>query len=299
MEGDQLPPIRRFKFIGEGYFGTMGNPIVAGRDITWGDIDDRALVAIITENFAREYWATPAEAIGKRIAVFAGDIGRSDWREIVGVVGNEHDDGMSEEPVATVYWPQVLENIWDQDLVTQRSMAYAVRVEAGDPNVLQASVREAVWSVNPNLPLARVATLDEFVTDSMARTSFTLIMLAIAAGVALFLGAVGVYGVISYIVAQRTREIGVRMALGAEQADVRWMVLKQGGTLAAAGVVVGLIGASLLTRLMSSLLYGVNPIDLPTFAAVALALTGIALVASYVPARKASSVDPVTALRFE
>jgi predicted lysophospholipase L1 biosynthesis ABC-type transport system permease subunit len=214
-------------------------------------------------------------------------------------VGNEHDDGMSADPVATVFWPQVIEDWWEEGLFTQRSMAYAVRVRTGDPNAIQPQVREAVWAVNPNLPLARVTTLDQFVDDSMARTSFTLVMLAIAAGVALFLGAVGVYGVISYIVSQRTREIGVRMALGAEQADVRRMVLKQGGTLAGAGVVVGLIIASLLTRLMSSLLYGVSPIDLPTFGAVALTLSAIALLASYLPARRASSVAPVMALRAE
>jgi putative ABC transport system permease protein len=299
IEGDQLPPIRRFKFVGEGYFSTMGNPILAGRDITWSDIHDRAEVAVVTANFVSDYWASPADAIGKRITVFQGDAGTAEWREIVGVVGNEHDDGMSTDAVATVYWPQVVENWWGQELLTQRSMAYAVRVAAGDPNALQAQVREAVWSVNPNLPLARVTTLDQFVSDSMGRTSFTLIMLAIAAGVALFLGAVGVYGVISYIVAQRTREIGVRMALGAQQAEVRRMVLKQGGALAGLGVVIGLIAASFLTRLMAALLFGVQPIDVPTFGAVALALSGIALLASWLPARRASAVDPVTALRFE
>jgi predicted permease len=298
VEGEQLPPIRRFKYIGQGYFGTMGNPILAGREITWADIDDRSYVAVVTENFASDYWVTPAEAIGKRIASFAPD-GSFRWREIVGVVGNVHDDGMSADPVATVFWPQVIEDWWVEGLFTQRSMAYAVRVRTGDPNAIQPQVREAVWAVNPNLPVARVTTLDQFVDDSMARTSFTLVMLAIAAGVALFLGAVGVYGVISYVVSQRTREIGVRMALGAEQEDVRRMVLKQGGTLAGAGVVVGLIMASLLTRLMASLLYGVSPIDLPTFGAVALALSAIALLASYLPARRASSVDPVMALRAE
>ena len=133
----------------------------------------------------------------------------------------------------------------------------------------------------------------------MARTSFTLIMLAIAAGVALFLGAVGVYGVISYVVAQRTREIGVRMALGAEQSDVRRMVLRQGASLAAAGVLVGLVAAAGVTRLMASLLFGVQPIDIPTFAGVAVALSVIALFASWLPARRASTVDPVVALRFE
>jgi putative ABC transport system permease protein len=302
VEGDQLPPIRRFKFVGEGYFSTMGNPILAGRDITWADIDDRAPIAVVTANFVSDYWATPAEAIGKRISVFSGAGGGGGgqvWREIVGVVGDVHDDGMSSDPVATVFWPQVAADWWDEEVFTQRSMAYAVRVEAGDPNALQPQVRDAVWSVNPNLPLARVTTLDQFVGESMARTSFTLVMLGIAAAVALFLGSVGVYGVISYVVAQRTREIGVRIALGAEQADVRRMVLKQGGSLAAAGVVVGLVVASFLTRLMSSLLYGVSPIDVPTFGAVAVALSAIALLASWVPARRASSVDPVTALRFE
>jgi putative ABC transport system permease protein len=299
VEGDQIPPIRRFKFIGAGYFETMGNPLLAGRAITWADIEDRTRVAVITENFARDYWDSPVEALGKRISPFGGDLISNEWREIVGVVGDVRDDGMSQNAVATVFWPQVVSDWGDEDLVTRRSMAYAVRDAAGDPNRLLPLMREAVWSVNSNLPLARVATLDDFVDQSMARTSFTLVMLAIAAGVALFLGAVGIYGVVSYVVAQRTREIGVRMALGAEKADVRRMVLKQGATLAAGGVAIGLVAAAALTRLMASLLYGVDPIDLPTFGAVAAALAVIALTASYLPARRASSVDPVVALRFE
>jgi predicted permease len=299
VEGDQLPPIRRFKYVGGDYHATMGNPVLAGRAISWADIEDRALVAVVTEDFIQDYWSSPAEAIGKRISVFGGTLGESEWREIVGVVGRIHDDGMSQDPVPTIYWPQVVQNWQGQEIVSPRSMAYAVRTAAGDPSTLLPQVREAVWSVNRNLPLARVATLDEFVTESMGRTSFTLVMLMIAAGVALFLGSVGIYGVISYVVSQRTREIGVRMALGAEQADVRWMVLKQGGTLAAVGVVIGLVAAAGLTRLMSSLLFGVDPIDVPTFALVAAALSVVALVASYLPARRASSVDPVVALRFE
>lgn len=300
-EGDQLPPIRRFKWVSEGYFETMGNPVLAGRAITRADIDDLAPVAVVTENLALDYWSTPAEAVGKRIGSFSGtlDGGEMIWREIVGVVGDVHDDGTSQDAVATVYWPQVMRDMWDSDVFTQRSMAFVLRAAAGDPDTLLPQVREAVWEVNPNLPLARVSTVEEFVQESMARTSFTLIMLAIAAGVALFLGAVGIYGVISYVVQQRTREIGVRMALGAERGDVRSMVLRQAGRLALAGVVVGLAAAAGLTRLMSSLLFGVNPVDLPTFGTVALALSAIALVASYLPARKASSVDPVVALRAE
>ena len=235
VEGDALPPIRRYKYIGDGYHAVMGNELLAGRAITAAEIADRARVVMVTADFAADYWPTPAEALGKRIAQYAGDLGESEWMEIVGVVGPIYDDGTSQATVATVFWPQVTEDWFDQEVFTQRSMAYVVRAEAGDPNALLPRIREAVWAVNPNLPLARVATLDEFVDESMARTSFTLIMLAIAAGVALFLGAVGIYGVISYVVAQRTREIGVRMALGAEQADVRRMVLRQGAVLAGSG----------------------------------------------------------------
>jgi ABC-type antimicrobial peptide transport system permease subunit len=161
------------------------------------------------------------------------------------------------------------------------------------------AARDAVWSVNPNLPLSRVRTLRENVDRSMARTSFTLIMLGLAAGVALFLGSVGIYGVISYVVSQRTREIGVRMAMGAETADVSRMVLKQALLLAGFGVGIGLVGAVGLTRLMSALLYGVSPMDPLTFGSVAVGLSLVALLASYLPARRAARVDPVVALRFE
>jgi len=153
--------------------------------------------------------------------------------------------------------------------------------------------------VDPNVPVAQVSTLTEIESRSMASTSFTLIMLAIAAGVALFLGSVGIYGVISYVVSQRTREIGVRMAMGAESVDVSRMVLRQAAGLAGLGVVVGLAASWGLTRLMASLLYGVSPSDPVTFASMALALTLVAMLASWIPAYRASRVDPVVALRFE
>lgn len=297
--GDQIPPIRRFKWIGEGYHATMGNPVLAGRSITWADVQDRAHVAVITEDLAREYWSSPREAIGKRLRVFGGNLGNSEWREIVGVVGAIHDDGVSQDAVPTVYWPQVVDDFWGEGISTQRSLAYAVRTRGDNPANMLPQVREAVWSVNRTLPLARVSTLDELVTESMARTSFTLVMLGIAAAVALFLGAVGIYGVISYVVSQRTREIGIRMAMGAEQIDVSRMVLRQAMTLAGAGVLVGLAAAAGLTRLMTSLLYGVSPLDPLTFGSVAITLTAIAMVASYIPARRAAGVDPVVALRSE
>ncbi|MEQ8329339.1 MAG: ABC transporter permease [Longimicrobiales bacterium] len=297
--GDQIPPIRRYKFIAPGYFATVGNPMVAGRDLTWGDIQDRARVVVVSAALARAEWGDPAAAIGQRVRQAMGGEG-GPWYEVVGVSGDERDDGVGRDPVPIVFWPQVTEDFYgNEGPHTQRSMAFVVRAADGDPARLLPAIREAVWAVDPNLPLARVYTLEEFAARSMAQTSFTLVMLGIAAGVALFLGVVGIYGVISYVVSQRTREIGVRMAIGAERADVRRMVLRQALTLALLGVGVGLIAAAGLTRLMASLLYGVGPMDPVTFGGVAVALSTVALVASWIPARRAAGVNPVEALRAE
>jgi predicted permease len=292
---DQLPPIRRYKSVAPGYFGTMGNRVVAGRDLAWADIHDRAPVVVITENLAREYWDDPSQALGRRVREWPG----APWREIVGVVGDVRDDGLTQDAVTTVYWPQVMNDFWEEEVWTQRSLAYAIRSSRiGQPD-FGREIREAVWSVNPNLPLANMRTGTDLLQRSMAQTSFALVMLAIAAGVALVLGLVGIYGVISYVVSQRTREIGVRMALGADRGSVSGMVLRQAGALAVAGVGLGLAGAFGLTRLMASLLYGVDPVDPLTFAAVSSMLFAVALVASYVPARRAARVDPMVALRSE
>ena len=293
----QLPPIRRYKWISANFFETMGNPILLGRAITWQDIESRAPVVVISENLAREYWGDPAKALGRRIRQNFETPGL--WREIVGVVGNEHDNGVSEKPPTIVYWPMLVEKFWEQDLFAQRSMVYAIRTKRlGTPTFLE-EVRSAVWSVNPNLPLANVRTMEEILSNSMARTSFTLVMLGIAAGVALILGAVGIYGVISYSVSQRTREIGVRMALGAARRDVNRLVLREGVPLIVVGLALGLLAAFGLTRLMSALLFGVSPVDPITFAAVSLALAAVALLASYLPARRAAAMAPTEALRWE
>ena len=293
---DQLPPIRRFKWITEGYFETMENPILAGRAIEWADIHDRAPVVMITANLAEEYWGDPISALGERVGT--GEPSNVIWHEVVGVVGNVHDDGVSQETPAVVFWPMAMYR-GDDGLRVQRSMAFAVRTSRPTAASLLPDVRKAVWAVNPNLPLANVRTLDELLDRSLAQTSFTLVMLMIAAAVALALGVVGIYGVISYIVSQRTREIGVRMALGAAGPDVTRMVLRQGMMLAGSGVGIGLIAAMGLTRLMSSLLYGVEATDPVTFGTVALMLSAVALVASYLPALRASRTDPAEALRSE
>ncbi len=292
---DEMPPLRRFKWIAPGYFETMGNTIVSGRDFTWADLHDRIPVAILTEDTAREFWTEPSAAIGQRIK----NAPESPWREVVGVVGNIHDDGVDQPTTKTVFWPMVSEGFWGEGLFVARSMAFVVRSERiGTPGLLD-EIRSTIWDANASLPLAQVRTLQEILDRSMARTSFTLTMLGIAAVAAVLLGAIGIYGVTSYIVSQRTREIGVRMAMGALQADISQLVLRQAAVLALVGVGLGLTTAFGLTRLMASLLYGVSPVDPMTFSAVAVGVTTVALLASYLPARRAARVEPVEALRWD
>ncbi len=291
----QIPKLRRFKWVAEGYFETMGNPIVAGRSITWADVHSRANVAVVSEHLAREYWPDPAQAIGKRIRTTPND----PWREIVGVAGAERDDGVTEPAPTIVYWPMALEHFWEPGLRVQRNMAYAVRSpRLAAPTFLQ-EIQQAVWSVNPNLPVANVRTLQQLLDRSLARASFALVMLGVAAAVALVLGLVGIYGVIAYIVTQRTREIGIRMALGARQEDVRRLFLRHGLLLTGVGLAAGLVVSVALMRLMSALLFGVSPVDPLTYAAVSVGLAAVALLASYLPARRAAGVDPAVALRAE
>ena len=290
-----IPPVRRFKWTAENYFRTIGNPIVAGREITWADVYGRAPVVVVSENFAREFWKTPDAAIGRRIRQTPDN----PWRTIVGVVGNERDDGIAKPAPSVIYWPLLITEYYDIKGFAQRSVAIAVRTDrAGSPTLLK-EIQQAVWSVNASLPVASVRTLDEIRARSMAQTSFALIMLAIAATAALLLGVVGIYGVIAYVATQRTREIGIRIALGAAARDVSGLFLRQGAALAAIGVGCGIAAAALATRAMSSLLFGVGALDPLTYAAVALVLGGTAMLACYLPARRASRVDPAEALRWE
>jgi predicted permease len=294
-EDGPMPPIRRFRWVGPGYVETMGNRLLAGRLLTWEDAYRRAPVVMMSDTLAREYFKTAAAAIGRRIRSTPSN----PWREIVGVVGDERDDGLAKPPTAIVYWPLLIEDFWNEKTFARRNVAFAVRSARMGSSGFMGELQRAVWSVNPNLPVANVQSLDEIRASSMAQTSFALTMLAIAAFVALLLGLVGIYGVVAYIAAQRTREIGVRMALGAQHADIRKLFVSHGLKLVAAGVALGVASAMALTRLMSALLFGVGPIDLPTYAAVATGLGAIALVATYLPARRAARVDPVVALRMD
>jgi predicted permease len=291
----EFPPLRLFKFVAPGFLKTLGTPLVAGREITWTDTYNKIPVAMVSENLTREYWREPGEALGKRIQVSTKD----DWREIIGVVGDVHDDGVNKKPPTCVYWPLLQLRFESDDISVRRDVAFVIRTPRAGSEAFLKDAREAVWSVDANLPLADVHTIDYFYRRSMARTSFTLIMLGVAGSMALLLGVVGIYGVIAYSVSQRTREIGIRMALGAQQPTVTGMFVRHGLVLTGVGVACGLVAAVLLMRLMSSLLFNVNPVDPVTYGAVSIGLVSTAWLASYLPSRRAATVDPVEALRAE
>jgi predicted permease len=285
----QIPPIRRTKVISPGLFKTQGTSIVAGRDFTWNDVYESHRVAIVSENMAREVWGGAAAALGKRI-----DVGRNgQWSEVIGVAGDLYDNGVQEKPPAIVYSRASI------DRFPSHNVTFAVRSNRTGTEGLLNEIRAAVWSVNPNLPLAQVRSLAEVYNQSMASTSFTLTMLAIAGSMALALGIIGIYGVISYTVSQRRREIGIRLALGAQQRAVRRRFVRQGFVLTCAGVAAGLVTAIPLTSLMSPVLFRIRPLDTLSYLASVVLLVVAAVLATYIPARRASAVDPVEALRVE
>jgi predicted permease len=293
---DQVPPFRLFKAVSPGFFGTLGIRLIAGRDYTWTDLYDRRPVVMVSENLARELWGTPSAAIGKRIRTLP----ESPWREVVGVVRDVRDNGVQAPPPAIVYWPSMGESPYRLGrVVAERTVTVVIRSERSGAESFLSQVRQAVWSVNASLPLASVRTMQEIYDRSMARTSFTLVMLAIAGAMALILGIVGMSGVISYAVSQRRREIGIRLALGAQQGELKSMFVRQGLVLAGIGVAIGLAAAAGLTRSMASLLYGIGPFDPTTYVAVPLLLLTAAVLATYLPARRVARVDPVEALKAE
>ena len=293
--GSDAPPVRQFKYASPGFFQAAGTRVIAGREITWPEVYDLRPVVVISENLARELWGTPAAALGKRLRQRPDMPGH----EVIGVVQDVHENGVNEPAPAIVYWPTMSAYLGSSSGPNAiRGVAFIVRSERAGTESFLSQVRQAVWSVSSSLPVS-AQTMRDVYDRSLARTSFTLVMLAIAASMALFLGVVGIYGVISYAVSQRRREIGIRAALGAQQGELQGMFVRHGLALAGIGVAIGLVVAAGVTRLMSTLLYGITPLDPITYAVVPVILVLATVLASYLPARRAASVSPVEALRSE
>jgi putative ABC transport system permease protein len=288
------------------YFRAMNIPLKRGRYFT--DQDDRSAIAgkdlsqldeverdvagmnaiIIDEEFARRFWPNE-DPVGKRIAM--GSEKHPILLTVLGVVGRVKMEGLSQDSNRVQGYFAFAQNPSDDMTVILKA--------SGDPNQLIAAVRQQVKAIDPDQPIYSVRTMDEIRAESVAPERLNLTLLSIFAGIALVLAIVGIYGVMSYSVTQRTHEIGIRMAIGAQPADVFRMIISQGMLLALIGVGIGLIGAFALTRLMATMLFGVEPTDPATFIAIAVLLTGVALVACYVPGRRATKVDPVVSLRYE
>ncbi len=280
---------RRFMSVTPGYFEALGTRLVAGRGLTWADMDDARPVVLVSANLARELWTEPQAAIGKRIRLGTGNAA---WQEIIGVMQDVHWEGLHEPPPAAVYSRLTTRGT---DL---RGVTYAIRSERAGAETFADEVREAVRASHPDIVIT-VRTMQNIYSDSLARTSFMLVLLAIAGTMALFLSVVGIYGVISYIVSQRTREIGIRLALGARPPAVKRMFVLYGVVVAMIGMAVGLGAAAGLTRFLASQLFQVRPLDLPTYVAVVGVLLTAVSLAAYLPARRAANLDPAETLRAE
>lgn len=288
---DKLAPIVNRRRVSPGYFATMGIRLLEGRELTWEEMGENGRVAVIGETLARALW--PGESpVGRRIR----SQGATASFEVVGVAADVRLEKLSESPQLLAYLPIVYTGS-DESTVT-RKMSVAMHV-SGDPLGFIDAAKSALAEVDPRLPMIEPKPVARITEDAMASTSFTVLMLGIAAGIALLLGTVGIYGVVSHVVGARTQEIGVRMALGARAATVLRSVVGQGMVIATIGVVVGLFGAWGLSRVLASLLYGVSSSDPVTYVATAAILSLVALLASWIPARRAARVDPVEALRAE
>jgi predicted permease len=291
---NQNPPLRLFNYASPDYFHTMGTRVLAGREYTWNDIYGPLPVVIVSESLAREFWGSPSAAVGKRIREM------SIWHQVVGVVEDVHQNGIDQKPPTIVYWPAKMGDYHGPDAIDfARSVTFVVCSDRAGTDDFVQQVQRAVWRVNANLPVASVRTMQEISSQSLARTSFALVMLAIAGSMGLLLGVVGIYGVISYTVSQRRREIGIRLALGAQKTGLRWMIVRSALVLTGMGVGIGLCIAAGVMQLMKSLLFGISPFDPLTYVTIPLILVAAAVMASYLPARRAASVDPAEVLRSE
>jgi predicted permease len=283
---NDLPPVTMYAVVSAGFFETVGIPIVAGRAPTADDGVPGRTSMWVNQSFARRFLDN--RAIGERIRL------EETWLEIVGVVGDVRTFGLREDVRPMAYL-----SVGTPIRAVALDVMQVVVRSAVPPSTLASALRAAVDRIDPSIPLMRVRTMDEIISASLARIAFTMTLLIIAAVVALLLGLVGLYGVISYIVSQRTQEIGVRLALGAQPGDVRALVLRQGLGVALGGVVLGLGLAAIATRVMGSLLFEVPTYDPLTFAGATLALTAVSALAIYLPARRAAAIDPLAALRTD
>lgn len=294
IEGRPIPPpgqelIVATRIISSKYFETMGISLLRGRQFEAQDTDTAPAAVVISEVMARHYWPNE-DPLGKRISAGRPE-SEKDWMRIIGIAKDVHQFDLIAEPKPQMYLPyQQADFFAPRDLVIKTEVA---------PLSLTATVRRTVWEVDKDQPVSNVRTMDEIATESIARERFSMLLLAIFAGLALLLAAVGIYGVMSYWVTQRRSEIGIRMALGAQKGNVLRLMVGQGLKLVLVGVVLGLAGAFVLTRLMASLLFGIGATDPATFVSISLLLVGVAFLASYLPAHRATKVDPVVALRSE
>jgi putative ABC transport system permease protein len=276
----------RLHIVSDGYFATLETPIIRGRDVGSPDVKDAPSVAVVSDAFAKKYWPGQV-AIGKRFSVLADSMVMT---TVVGVVGDtRHNPNVGRAPLAPVIYIPLTQVPWN-------TMTLMVRTQV-NPGAINADVQRVIGSIDPALAAGDVMTLERVLSGSLAPQRITAGMLSVFAGIAVLLAVIGIYGVMSYTVSQRTHEIGIRMALGAQQADVVRRVLRQGFRLAAFGIVIGAAASIGLTRGMSTLLHEVSPTDPLTFGLVAVVLAIVALVGSWLPARRAASVDPVVALR--
>jgi putative ABC transport system permease protein len=271
-----------------GYLEAMQIPLRRGRYLTRQDAAGADKVVLVSESLARRFWRSE-DPLDKFIRVGGPE---SPWRRVVGVVGNVHHSGLGDRDRLQFYSPEEQWNFVDYGMVL------AVRSEE-DPTRMADTIRRAIWSVSPDVLISQVDSIDRVISTSVAQPRFTMLLLVFFAGTALLMSAMGIYGVAAFGVAQRTQEIGTRMALGALPRDVLRLVLRQGLRLLLIGVLVGLAGALVLTRFLRSLLFEISPTDPDTFAAVALLLCVVGFVASYLPARRATRIDPMIALRYE
>jgi putative ABC transport system permease protein len=281
---EDVPDVERY-MVGGDYFQAMGVSLREGRAFGSEDKADSLPVALVNEATARKYWPQES-AVGKRVRTDPD----SPWRTVIGVVGDVRHYDLETAANMQLYLPHTQ--------TPSQMMTYVVRT-GGDPLRQALPVRNEIWAVDKDQPVYNVKTMEQLVSASVAQRRFTMMLLGLFAGIAMFLAMVGIYGVMSYTVSQRTHEIGIRMALGAQGADVLKLIMGQGMMLAIIGIGLGLFGAVATTRIISSLLFGVTATDPLTFASVAVALCAAALLACYIPARRALRVDPMTALRYE